>query len=117
MRSIISGESASGKSTLLFKILFNIINDKILLYSPTIHQPVYRTIIKRFNNFLPLNVIQNILRESIPLDELDKTIEGIINDEDFESSDIECESSENIAELKNAQDYDPDIHNVIILVT
>ena len=117
VRCIISCKSASGKSTLLFKILFNIINkfDKIFIYSPTIHQPVYRTILRSFNNFLPLNVIQNIFREGIPLDELDKTIEEIINDEDFESSHIECESHENIDELKNPQDYDPNIHNVIIL--
>ena len=117
VRCIISGKSASGKSTLLFKILFNIINDfdKIFIYSPTIHQPVYRTIIKCFNNFLPLNIIQNILREGIPLDEMDKTIEEIINDEDFESSHIECESYEDINELKNPQDYDSNIHNVIIL--
>ena len=117
VRCIISGKSASGKSTLLFKILFNIINDfdKIFIYSPTIHQPVYRTIIKCFNKFLPLNIIQNILREGIPLDELEKTIEEIINDEDFESSHIECESYENIDELKNPQDYDLNIHNVIIL--
>ena len=68
VRCVISGKSTSGKSTLLFKILFNIINDfdKIFIYSPTIHQPVYRTIIKCFNNFLPLNIIQNILREDIP---------------------------------------------------
>ena len=60
-------------------------------------------------------MIQNILREDEPLDELDKTIEEIIDDEDFESSHIECESYENIDELKNPQDYDPNIHNVIIL--
>ena len=90
VRCLISGKSASGKSTLLFKILFNINEfDKIFIYSPTIHQPVYRTILKSFNNFLPLNVIQNILREGIPLDELDRSIEEIINNEDFESSDIE----------------------------
>ena len=117
VRCIISGKSASGKSTLLFKILFNIINDfdKILIFSPTIHQPTYKTIIKCFNNFLPLNVIQNILKEQIPLDELETTIEEIINDEDFESSHIECESYDNIDELKNPQEYESDIHTVIIL--
>ena len=81
----------------------------------TIHEPVYRTIIGCFNKFLPLNVIQNILREGIPLDELDRTIKEFIIDEDFESSQIECESYEDINELKNAQDYGPDLHNVIIL--
>ena len=62
-----------------------------------------------------MNVIQYILREDTPLDELDKTIEENINDEDFESSHIDCESYEGIDELKNPQDYDPNIHNVIIL--
>ena len=116
VRTIISGKSASGKSTLLFKILFNIINDfdKIYIFSPTIHQPTYQKIIKCFNSFLPLNVIQNILKEKISLDELDNTIEEIINHEDFEQSHIECENYENIDELKNAQEYDSDIHNVII---
>ena len=67
VRSIISGKSASGKQ--LFKILFYINNDfdKFFIYSPTIHQLVYRTIIKCFNNFRPLNVIQNILKEGILL--------------------------------------------------
>ena len=117
MRCIISGKSASGKSTLLFKILFNIINefDKILIFSPTIHQPTYKTIIKCFNSFLPLNVIRNILKEQTPLDELDITIEEIINDEDFESSHIECESYDNIDELKDPQEYESDIPTVIIL--
>ena len=62
-----------------------------------------------------MNVIQNILKKGIPLDELDRTIEEIIIDEDFESSHIECNSYENIDELKNPQDYDPNIHNVIVL--
>ena len=90
VRCIISGKSASGKSTLQFQILFNIINnfDKIFIYS-TIRQPVYRTIIKSLQNFLALIVTQITLRESIPLNELDKTIEAIINHEDFESSHIE----------------------------
>ena len=79
VRVIISGKSASGKSTLLFKILFNIINefDKIYIFSPTIHQPTYQKIIKCFNSFLPLNVIQNILKENISLEDLDNTIEEI----------------------------------------
>ena len=72
VRCIISGKSNSGKSTLLFKILFNIINefDKIYIYSPTIHQPNYQKIIKCFQSFLPLNVIDNILKEDISLEEL-----------------------------------------------
>ena len=78
VRCIISGKSASGKSTLLFKILFNIINefDKVFTLSPTIHQPTFKTIIKCFNNFLPLNVIQNNFKQQIPLDVLSVSLEG-----------------------------------------
>ncbi len=117
VRCIFSGKSASGKSTLLFKILFNIINDfdKNLIFSPTIHQSSYKTIIKCFNSFLPLKAIQNILKEKIPLDELDTIIEEIMNEEDFESSNIECESYDNIDELKDPQENESDIHTVIIL--
>ena len=117
VRCIISGKSSSGKSTLLFKILLNIINDfdKILIFSPTIHQPIYQKLIKCFENFLPLNVIQNILKQDIPLEELDDVIEEIIKDEDFETSNIECESYENIDELKNPQEYESDIKTIIIL--
>ena len=45
VRCIIPGKSNSGKSTLLFKILFNIINnfDKIFIF---IHLPFIRQIIK-----------------------------------------------------------------------
>ena len=59
VRCIISGLSASGKSTLLLEMLFNIINDcdKSLFSSPTLHQTNYKTINKRFNSFVPLNVI------------------------------------------------------------
>ena len=117
IRCIISGKSASGKSTLLFKILFDIITDfnKIFIYSPTIHQPVYQTLIKCLESFIPLNVIKNVLELKISLEELQPLIEEIINEEDFESSQIECESYDNIDELKNAQEYDPYKHNVIIL--
>ena len=93
VRCIISGKSNSGKSTLLFKFLFNITNnfDKIYIYSPTIHQPNYQKLIKCFQNFLPLNVIDNILKEDIDLEDLDDIIEEIVQDEDFVSSPIEFE--------------------------
>ena len=56
VRCIISGKSNSGKSSLLFKILFNIINDfdKIYIHSPTIHQPSYQKIIKCFQSFFTI---------------------------------------------------------------
>ena len=118
IRCIISGESNSGKSTLLFKLLFKIINDfdKINIYSPTIHQLNYQKIIKCFQSFLPLNIIDNILEDDISLEELDGVIEVIITDEDFVSSEVEIEAYDNLNELKNATEYDFEKHNVIILV-
>ena len=117
VRCIISGKSNSGKSTLLFKILFNIINnfDKIYIYSPTIHQTNYQKLIKCFQSFLPLNVIDNILQANIDIEDLDDIIEEIVQDEDFVSSEIEFEFYDNLEEMKNAQEYDFDKHNVIIL--
>ena len=102
---------------MLFKILFNIINefDKIYIHSPTIHQPNYQKLIKCFQSFLPLNVIDNILKEDISLEELDDVIEVIVNDEDFVSSEIEIEFYDNIDEMKDANEYDSEKHNVIIL--
>ena len=41
-------------------------------------------------------------------------IEEIVNDEDFISSEIECESYENIEELKDAQEYDSDKYNIFL---
>ena len=117
IRCIISGKSNSGKSTLLFKILFNIINefDKIYIHSPTIHQPNYQKLIKCFQNFLPLNVIDNILQADIDLEDLDDIIEELVNDEDFITSEIEIEFYDNIDEMKDANEYDSEKHNVIIL--
>ena len=55
------------------------------------------------------------MKEQFPIDELDTTKEEIINDDDFESSHIECESYDNIDEMKDPQEYESEIHTVIIL--
>ena len=117
VQCIISGKSSSGKSTLILKILFQIITelDKIYIYSPTIHQDSYQNNIKCCNSFLPLNVINNILQEDIAFEDWDDIIEVIINKPDFERSPIECESYENIDESKDAQEYDGEKQNIIIL--
>ena len=117
IRCIVSGKSISGKSTLLSKILFNIINefDKIYTYSPTIHQQSCQKMIKCFQSFLPLNVIDNILQADIDIEDLDDIIEEIVKDEDFVSSEIEYEAYDNIDEMKDEQQYDGDKHNITIL--
>ena len=69
VRTIITGPSNSGKTYFLSNLILNIIDDfqKIYLYSPSLHQELYQKIIKCFNAFLPLHVIQNILNEGILL--------------------------------------------------
>ena len=108
VRAIITGPSNSGKTYFLANLILNIIDDfqKIYIYSPSLHQELYQKIIKCFNAFLPLHVIQNILNEDILLEDLDSVIEVIVNDPDFESSEKEIETYDSIEELVYPQDYE-----------
>ena len=77
LRAIITGPSNSGKTYFLTNLILNIIDDfqKIYIYSPSLHQDLYQKLIKCFNAFLPLNVIQNILNEGISIENIDSVIE------------------------------------------
>ena len=110
-RVIITGPSGSGKTCFLSNLILNISNEfsKLYIYSPSIYQELYQKIIKCLNAFLPLNVVQNILNENISIDDLDTVIEEIINNEDFESSEIEIETYDSIEELKFPNEYDEGI--------
>ena len=110
-RVIICGPSESGKSYFLSNIILNIINeyDKIYIYSPSLHQELYQKLFKCFNNYIPIHIIPNILNEK----DLDIVIDGIINNEDFEKSNIELETFNNIEELKYPQEYE---NNSIIIL-
>ena len=102
-RCIITGPSNVGKSYFLTNIILNIINeyDKIYIYSPSLHQDLYQRLIKCFSNYIPINIIPNILNE----DDLDIVIEEVINNKDFEKSDVEIETFDNIEDLKYPQEY------------
>ena len=82
----------------------NIINeyDKIYIYSRSLHQGLYQYITKRFSNNLPINIIQNSLNEA----DIEIVFEEIANIKDFEKSNTERETFENIEELKFPQEYD-----------
>ena len=82
----------------------NIINeyDKIYIYSPSLHQDLYQKLIKSFNNYIPIHIIPNNLNE----EDINKVIEAIVNNKDFEISDTEIETYESIEELKYPQEYD-----------
>ena len=110
-RCIITGPSCVGKTYFLTNIILNIINEynKIYIYSPSIHQELYQKLIKRFINYIPINIILNILNE----EDLDIVIEEIVNNKDFEKSNIEIETFDNIEELRYPQEYE---NNSIIIL-
>ena len=110
-RCIITGPSNSEKTYFLTNIILNIINeyDKIYIYSPNLYQDLYQKLIKCFTNHIPINIIPNILND----EDIDIVIGEIINNKDFEKSDIEVETFDNIEELKFPQEYE---NNSIIIL-
>ena len=111
VRCIITGPSECGKSVFLTNIILNIINeyDKIYIYSPSLHQDLYQKLIKCFSNYIPIHIIPNILNE----EDIDEVIEVIVNKKDFQKSDTEIETFDNIEELKFPQEYEK--NSIIIL--
>ena len=104
VRCIITGPSECGKSVFLTNLIFNSINEynKIYVYSPSLHQDLYRKIIKSFCNYSPIHIIPNFLNE----EDIDIVIEEVVNNKDFGKSDTEVETFESIEELKFPQVYE-----------
>ena len=111
VRCTITGPSECGKSVFLTKLILNIINeyDKIYIYSSSLHQDLYQKLNKCFNNYIPIHIIPNILKE----EDIDIVIEEIVKNKGFEKSDTEIETFDNIEELRYPQDYENDC--IIIL--
>ena len=111
VRCIITGPSECGKSVFLTKSILNIINeyDKIYIYSPSLHQDFYQNLIECFSNYIPIHIISNILNE----EDIDIVIEEITNNKDFEKSNTEIETFDNIEDLKFPQEYE---NNSIIIL-
>ena len=111
VRCIITRPSECGKSVFLTNLILNIINeyDKIYIHSPSLHQDLYQKFIKCFSNYIPINIIPNILNE----EDIDVVIEEIVNNKDFQKSDTEIETFDNIEELKFPQEYE---NNSIIIL-
>ena len=93
-----------GKSVNLTNLLLNIVNeyDKTYIYISNVHQDIHQKLFKCFSNYIPINIIPNVLKEEV----FDKVIEEIINNKDFEKSNTEIETYEIIEELKFPQDYE-----------
>ena len=111
VRCIITGPSNVGKSYYVTNLILNIINeyDKIYIYSPSLHQDLYQKLIKCFSNYIPIYTIPNIINE----EDIDIVIEEIVNNKDFQKSNTEIETYDNIEELKFPQDYE---NNSIIIL-
>ena len=104
VRCIIPGASECGKSVFLTNLILNIINeyDKIYIYSPSLHQDLYQKLIKCFSNSIPIKIFPNILNE----EDFDIVIEEIVNNKDFEKSDTEIETFNNIEDIKFPHEYE-----------
>ena len=111
VRCIKTGPSNVGKSVFLTNLILNIINeyDKIYIYSSSLHQNLYQKLIKGFSNYIAIHIIPNILNEK----DLDIVIDEIVNNANFQKSDIEMETFDNIEDLKFPQEYEN--NNIIIL--
>ena len=104
VRCIITAPSECGISVFLIILILNIIKEyvKIYIYSPSLHQNFFQKIIKSFSDYIPIHIIPNILKEQ----DSDVMFDKIVNIEDFQKSDVEIETFDNIAELKFPQEYD-----------
>ena len=113
VRCNITGPSECGKSVFLTDLISNIINEygKIYIYSPSLHQHLYQKLFKCFSNYIPIHKIRNILNE----EDIDIVIDEIVNNKDFEKSDTQIETYENIEKLKFPQKYNTDGSIVIFL--
>ena len=60
-------------------------------------------------------MIDNILQADIDIEDINDIIEEIVKDEDFVTSEMECEAYDNIDEMRDANEYDSEKHNIIIL--
>ena len=111
VRCIITRPSECGKSVFLTNLILNTINeyDKIYIYSPSLHQDLYQKLIKCFSNYIPINIIPNILNEA----DIDIKFDEIFNNKNFEKSDTEIEIYESTEELKFPQEYE---NNSIIIL-
>ena len=104
IRCIITSFSECGKSVFLTNLTLNNNNEynKIYIHSPSLHQEFYQELIKYFNNYVPINIIPNILNE----EDIDIVIDEIVNNKDFQNSDCEIDTYDNIKELKYPSHYE-----------
>ena len=97
------GPSNVGKSVFLTNLILNIINqyDKLYIHSANLHLNIYQKLIKCFSNYIPIHIIPIIFNE----EDMEEVIEEIAFNKDFQKSDTEIETFDNIEELRFPQEY------------
>ena len=102
VRCIVTGPSCYGKSVFLTSLFLNTLNenDKLCIYSRSLHQDLYQRIIKCFSNCIPIHIILNVPNA----EGIDIVIEEIVKNKDFEKSYIEIETYESIEESESPKE-------------
>ena len=120
-RCLIIGPSGCGKTHLLIKIINSdmVDYDKLCLIGRSLHQPYYQILQKCCEVGIPKNVIFNIFKEvwsgrqDIDMDEL---IDAIVNDDDFETSEVNFESIEDLKELPDPNDISQSNEKTLVVM-
>ena len=75
---------------------------KKCIYSPSLQQDLFEKLTKCFFNYIPFNILPNILNE----ENIDVVIEEIVKNENFEKSDTETETFNNFEDLKYPEKHE-----------
>ena len=104
VKCIITGPCGCGKSVFLTNLILKVINEyaRIYIYSPSLHQVLYQKLIKCFSNYKPIHITPFILND----EDIDIVIDEIKNNKDFEKSDTEIETFDNVEEIKYPEEYE-----------
>jgi len=121
-RCLIIGQSGSGKTALLMRMLLqeNILDhNKLFVFGRSLHQPEYQIIKAGFEHRLPKSEITEILKHNSMINDLDDKPAHVAaglsqNLDDDEKGDIDCEFYEDPGDIPDPKDFDKQDKNLII---
>ena len=102
VRCINTSPSESGKSVSLTNLTLNSINEfeKLYNYPPCLHQDIYQKLFNCYYTFIRIHIFANFLNDK----NIDIVFDEIVNDKDFEKSDVQKEMYETLEEIKCPQE-------------
>ena len=121
-RCLIIGQSGSGKTALLMRMVLqdNILDyNKLFVFGRSLHQPEYQVLKAGFEHKLPKCEITQILNINSMINELDDKPEhvaaGLAQElDDDEKVDISCEFYEDPGDIPDPKDFDKEDKNLIM---